>query len=463
MRDVRKLLLILFLGIVSAALADTIVLKNGRTIVADSVTEKGDRIIYEIGDDEYGIPKSAVDHIDKGGATPVRGGGAVAKDTATVKVVDAPKPDPELQGQIIRNGHVDESMLDTIAKDSPERATAAYVIAAFYERDAETSRRFLERAASFSPDNVIVAVYYAESLINVGRFKEAADVAGRATRLDANSADAWGVLGLAYYRQDKLPDAITALKRSLELRPSKMLSGYLARAEREQENEGNFGEQGSTHFNLRYQGEQSSPALRAEILRVLESDYDDLVRDLGAEPRESISVVLYTNEAYFDVTRAPSWTAALNDGRLRIPVQGLTSVSSELAHVLKHELTHSFVAQITHNRCPTWLNEGLAMIEEGRTAAQYHPLFAKLYSAKKEVPLYVLSGSFMGMSDAQAQIAYAESLGAVEYIRDTYGLSDVERILERIGEGQSAESALRDTIHTGYEALEDDLAQYYSK
>jgi hypothetical protein len=39
---------------------------------------------------------------------------------------------------------------------------------------------------------------------------------------------------------------------------------------------------------------------------------------------------------------------------------------------------------------------------------------------------------------------------AVQYIRDTYGMSDLQRILERLGQGISAEAALRATIHSDY-------------
>ena len=69
--------------------------------------------------------------------------------------------------------------------------------------------------------------------------------------------------------------------------------------------------------------------------------------------------MLYTEQAFFDVTQAPSWSGAVNDGKLRIPVQGLDSVTSDLARVLKHELAHSFINQLTGGRCPQWLNEGL--------------------------------------------------------------------------------------------------------
>ena len=59
----------------------------------------------------------------------------------------------------------------------------------------------------------------------------------------------------------------------------------------------------------------------------LESDYDDLARDLGNPPRDNILVTLYTEQAFFDVTHAPSWSGAINDGKLRIPVSGLSSMT----------------------------------------------------------------------------------------------------------------------------------------
>jgi hypothetical protein len=66
----------------------------------------------------------------------------------------------------------------------------------------------------------------------------------------------------------------------------------------------------------------------------------------------------------------------------------------------------------------------------------------------------------MNLSGIQAHVAYAESLAAVSYINDSYGLSDIQRILQRIGQGNSAEAALRATIHSDYGQLESDLARY---
>ena len=69
----------------------------------------------------------------------------------------------------------------------------------------------------------------------------------------------------------------------------------------------------------------------------------------------------------------------------------------------------------------------------------------------------------MSFSGPQAYVAYAEPLAAVSYINDTYGMSDIQRILERLSEGSSTEAALRATIHSDYGQLESDLARYLTE
>ena len=115
---------------------------------------------------------------------------------------------------------------------------------------------------------------------------------------------------------------------------------------------------------MKYSG-SAAPDLARGILRTLEEHYRDLQSQLDFSPPEPIAVILYTNQAFADITRAPGWAGALNDGRIRIPVQGLSSVTGEMSHILKHELTHSFITQKTHGRCPTWLQEGLAQLWKG--------------------------------------------------------------------------------------------------
>ena len=69
------------------ARADKIVLKNGRRIVAISARVDGDKVTYETSAGELSLPKSIVDHIEKGGDVPMRrysrGCGGQSGDHAT--------------------------------------------------------------------------------------------------------------------------------------------------------------------------------------------------------------------------------------------------------------------------------------------------------------------------------------------------------------------------------------------
>jgi hypothetical protein len=274
------------------------------------------------------------------------------------------------------------------------------------------------------------------------------------------SPDAYTMLGYAQFASDRTKEAIVSWKRSLELRPDTKVQQFLSKAQREQNAESEFSQGESVHFTLHYEGHQTSESLRAQILQALESDYDDLVRDLGNPPRDNILVTLYTEQAFFDVTHAPTWSGAMNDGKLRIPISGLSSVTPELAHVLKHELAHSFITQLSAGRCPPWLHEGIAQFLEPKSLGGAGRQLTQLFKAQHNIPLNVLEGSFLQFSGAQAYVAYAESLAAVSYINDSYGMSDVQRILQRISQGSSTEAALRATIHSDYGQLESDLTKY---
>ena len=66
----------------------------------------------------------------------------------------------------------------------------------------------------------------------------------------------------------------------------------------------------------------------------------------------------------------------------------------------------------------------------------------------------------MRFSPLEAAVAYEESLAAVQYVIDTYGMSDLQRVLQRLGEGSSTEAALRAVIHSDYGQLEEEVGKY---
>ncbi len=451
----------------AAASADTIHLKNGRTILADHVRENGNRYEYEIGDDTYAIPKSSVDRIEAGGM-PVHAAssGGKSSDLPAFTPVDSLANEGDLPQIIIKDGKVDADALAKLeGKNKPELSATADFIAGKFEFEhgnVDQARRYFDSALRFQPENATVLIYYAALLVRTGNASQAVTYAQRAVSAAPRSPDAYTVLGYAQQASDHTKEAVASWKHSLELHPDPAVQQYLDKAQREQNVETDFAQRESSHFVLHYEGKQTSEAFRGQILAALESDYDDLARDLGTPPRDNILVTLYTEQGFFDVTRAPSWSGAINDGKLRIPISGLNSLTPELARVLKHELAHSFVNQLSAGRCPLWLHEGIAQLLEPKSLSGDGRQLAQLFKAQRNIPLNVLEGSFMRFSGGEAYVAYAESLAAVSYINDSYGTGDIQRILQLLSQGSSTETALRATIHSDYGQLESDLAKYLS-
>src|SRR5208282_5338129 len=160
-------------------------------------------------------------------------------------------------------------------------------------------------------------------------------------------------------------------------------------------------EGGTAHFSLKYYG-GAAPDLARGILRALEDDFRDLESQLDYTPPEPIGVILYTEQSFADITRAPSWAGAINDGRIRVPVQGLTDVTPDLARVLKHELTHSFVGQKSRGRAPTWVQEGVAQWMEGRRSSSTAGPLVEAAGQGNAPGLQMLEGSWMGLSGGAA-------------------------------------------------------------
>ncbi len=451
----------------ACAPAEVIYLKNGRTIYADQVRENGAHLEYEVGEDSYAIPKSLVLRIEAGGIRPERASSAGSQDSHDVPTftpADNLTGEPELSDKLIHDGQLDTDALAALEQQGNARTSAAgYFLAGKHEMEHENfskARSFFETALRFEGQNPTILNYYVALLLRTGNSVEALPYAERAVRAAPDSPDTLAILGYAQYASDRNRDAIRSWQRSLALRPDAQVRKYLAKAEQEAKAESDFSQKESSHFTLKYEGAQTPDSLRRELVSTLESHYDDLVRDLGVAPRGSIAVILYTDQAFFDVTQSPSWVGAVNDGKLRIPVNGMRSVTPELSRVLKHELAHSFINQLSGGRCPQWLNEGIAQTLEPKSLSSRGRRLADLFKAQQEIPLNILEGGFMRFSPMEAMLAYDESLATVQFIRDSYGISDLQRILRRLGEGNSTEAALRATIHDDYGQLQGEVRKY---
>jgi tetratricopeptide (TPR) repeat protein len=453
----------------SAAAADTIVLKNGRRIIASNVVEDADHVTYDTPAGQLSIPKAIVDRIDRDGFTASSRSSAFSEPPVSAPTLEPVRGYEEISALAIHDDSIDFSYIAKLelearsgGKVPAEKVAAAhYAAAQFLVGKGETAGAIdhYREGLSFTPDNLGLLLNLAVLYLHQSQFAQALDPLEHARRIAPDSADVAKLTGWAYYGANKMDQAVAEWKRAESLRRDPDVERALAKAERDKNEEESYREGETAHFVLKYSG-NATPDLARSILRALEDDFNDIESQLDFTPPEPIGVILYTEQGFADITRAPSWAGAINDGRIRIPVQGLTSVTPDLARVLKHELTHSFIGQKSHGRAPTWVQEGVAQFIEGRrTIGSAGGVLAA--AGQGGVPtLPSLEGSWLSLSGAQASVAYAWSLAAVESIVETGGMSDISRLLAAIATSPNTEQALREALHTDYSDLQQQTIRY---
>ena len=448
--------------------ADTIVLKNGRRILANGVVEENGKISYETSAGRLSLPASIVDRVEHGATEPLGTLGIAPPPVAAEGA--APAADVTLAA--VHDGSIDREYLARVdaeawgsSPNAAERAAMAHHAAAQFELGRGDLERALaeERTAlTYSPAQPGLLLNVAYLYLRRSEYRQALDYVQRARRVAPDSPEVAKLAGWAHYRMNKLNEAVAEWKRSLALRPDAEVQAALEKALRDKQEEENYKENETSHFSLRYSG-AAEPALARDVLRTLETHFSAIASKLDFTPPEPIGVVLYTQQAFADITRAPGWAGALNDGRIRLPVQGLTSVTPDLSRQLKHELTHSFLQQKTHGHCPVWLQEGLAQWMEGERSGGFAPELTRVYAEQRFAPLSDLEGSWMRLQGDSVHYAYAWSLANVEYIEQSAGLGDIARILDLIAAGSSTEAALRDVLRSNYAEVMRSTNEYLRK
>jgi tetratricopeptide (TPR) repeat protein len=297
------------------------------------------------------------------------------------------------------------------------------------------------------------------ALLMKREYSSALELIDRARKLSPQSANLAALSGWAHYRLNQMDAAITDLQTAQRLRPAANVAALLEKAKRDSEAEGEFREGESSHFVLRYHG-GASRQLAADVIHTLEEQFQVLKSELHYTPPEQIGVILYTQESFRDVTRVPGWAGGLNDGRIRVPVQGMENVSDLLTRILKHELTHSFVFQKTAGRCPNWLQEGVAQWMEGRRTGADAAQLVEIIQEGKGKSLRYFEGPWMRLSDAQARFAYAWALAVVEAIEADSGSDRLDRLLDAVRTESSSEAALLQALRTTFSSLDDSTVEY---
>ena len=233
----------------------------------------------------------------------------------------------------------------------------------------------------------------------LGRTEDAEVLLQRVLDLEPWLADAAWLLGELYYHAGRVQEAVATYEAALGHLPDDPdFADRLEDWKRENQLQDRFYVSRGAHFRVLFEG-PADDALARRIVEMLEAAYWRVGGELRSYPPQAITVVLYTQEQFQDITRSPAWAAGVYDGQIRMPVRGALDRRAELERVLTHEFVHALVAMLGSRTVPVWLNEGLATVFEPGGLNRATEVLA---SATSQPSLRDLHDSFAGLSGARA-------------------------------------------------------------
>ncbi len=189
----------------------------------------------------------------------------------------------------------------------------------------------------------------------------------------------------------------------------------------------------------------------------------DANRDIQALLPEQINLYIYADVQAAQAALAQVgriWADGYADPALALAVVAVAAdevAGLNLQREIPHELTHLLIYQTTgdhYRNVPTWLYEGLAVMNQAQPDPGFPAALAAARDAGTLLSLSSLCGPFPA-DPAQAQLAYAESESVVRYIRDTHGAPGLTALLGAYADGLGCAAGVDRALGVSLAALEE--------
>ncbi|MDO8569143.1 MAG: peptidase MA family metallohydrolase [Dehalococcoidales bacterium] len=187
-----------------------------------------------------------------------------------------------------------------------------------------------------------------------------------------------------------------------------------------------------------------------------------LIGDTGARLTKPVRIYIYASaqDLQGSMIFPQEWTGGVTYTEFGIMAIGISPVQIDWGiKTIAHEFTHLIVHQIVlnpYNDLPTWLDEGMAMYNEGALDTQFLSVLNSSIAQNSLISVRSLASPFSAFPQT-ALLSYAESYSIVKYLIDTYGQAKMTALLDTFRQGSGYDEALQkvyglnmDILNTGW-------------
>ena len=282
------------------------------------------------------------------------------------------------------------------------------------------------------------------------RFDAAASLARKALEVEPGNVRASADLGVHLLRTGDEPGARVALDTAFRADPYDVVTynllGLLDNLERFETSEDGV-------VTLRLHPDEA-PVLREHALRLARKALDTLAARYGHTVDGRVLVEIFPKHDDFAVRNVglPGMVGALGACFGRV-----VTLDSPRARppgtfnwqaTLWHEMAHVITLQMSNNRIPRWLTEGISVFEEQRARPEWgremELRFADALERGEIIPLADLNRGFM--SGETIALAYYEAALLVDHLVMTRGEPALQALVRAFADGVSVDDAMRRAV-----------------
>jgi tetratricopeptide (TPR) repeat protein len=361
-----------------------------------------------------------------------------------------------------------------VARAEIERALAvnpahldALALRAGLERVADETAAFERTAETALAINPRFGELYREAGAQLAaryRFDEAVPLLRRAVVLDPDHPRAHADLGLSLLRTGEEAEARAALDRAFELDPFDAVTYNLLAL---LDTLAGFDGHAAGDLVIRLHPDETR-VMRDLVTGLAFEAMESMRRRYDFEPRGPVLVEMFPRHDDFAVRTAglPGMVGAvgacfgrvvtLDSPRARPPG------SFNWAATLWHELAHVFTLQMSGNRVPRWLSEGVSVYEERGARPHWgresDADFVQALAAGRLIPLARLDAAFA--SPAEIGLAYHQAGLLVEHLVEAYGLPALRQLVRAYGMGTDDETAFAGALGVPRAAVQEGFERF---
>jgi tetratricopeptide (TPR) repeat protein len=369
--------------------------------------------------------------------------------------------------QAVDAGHHDEgrwALQKALAVNPSSLDAHAWLAAIAYVEDTEPEfEAEVARALAIAPNYGEVYRVAGELAAHNYRFDEAVVLTRKALTLQPKDPHALADLGVHLLRTGDEPGARAALESSFAIDPYNVVTfnllGLMDRLEK-------FVTIRDGDVILRMDKDEA-PVLQDYALALAHQALTTLAARYEFTPRGPILIEIFPRHDDFAVRNVglPGMIGALGAcfGRVvtmdspKVP----TPVKFQWEATLWHELAHVVTLQMSNQRVPRWLTEGISVYEEKRArpewARQMDMEFAEILEHGQALKLHDLNAAFT--DPKKISLAYYQASLLVEHLVTTFGDAGLRKLVRSFAGGIDTESALKTALNTNFDQLQTGFDQ----